>query len=276
MNIKTAASAAALGAVCAAGFFTAENNRISVTSCTVRSERLKNTDLKILHVSDFHNKLFPDGGRTLFAKVKELSPDLVFITGDLIDKRRTRAQDLPRALSFARALAQTASVYYIPGNHEAVSPVYPILRAELKNLGFNILENSSLTLPGTDITVSGVLDPAFYGGDDLEFYENTYKTLSEADGGFKILLSHRPDKLSQYSSCGADLVFCGHAHGGQVRLPFVGGLYAPHQGVLPKFTAGLYTENETVMTVSRGIGNSLGPVRVFNPPHLSIVNLQSL
>lgn len=264
-------------AVCtaAAGFLAYEDNHIDVEYSEIVSKKLgAGNRIRILHVSDFHNKRFPDGGERLFKTARETKPDFVFITGDLIDKRRTVQEDLHVALRFAKCLAETAPVYYIPGNHEAVSPLYPELRDKLLSYGFAVLENSTAPLEGHEnISVSGVLDYDFYEKNHVVFHNKLKKTLDGADGELKILLSHRPQKLDEYAFCGADIVFCGHAHGGQVRLPFIGGLYAPQQGVFPKYTEGIHREGETVMTVSRGMGNSRCPIRVFNHPQLSVVEL---
>jgi hypothetical protein len=105
--------------------------------------------------------------------------------------------------------------------------------------------------------------------------ENIIKSLNRAEeaAAFQILLSHRPEMLSLYSEYGFDLVFSGHAHGGQFRIPFVGGLVAPNQGLLPKYTAGKHEAGDTAMIVNRGLGNSLFPFRIFNRPEIVEVTL---
>ena len=95
------------------------------------------------------------------------------------------------------------------------------------------------------------------------------------DGAYHVLLSHRPSLLETYGACGADLVFSGHAHGGQIRLPFVGGLYAPGQGFLPKLTKGLYGVEDTTLVVSRGLGNSTFPFRFLNRPEVVALTLRT-
>jgi predicted MPP superfamily phosphohydrolase len=96
-----------------------------------------------------------------------------------------------------------------------------------------------------------------------------------SDENFKILLSHRPELFDLYSDNDMDLIFAGHAHGGQFRIPFIGGLVAPDQGLVPEFTSGSYTQNSSTMFVSRGLGNSIVPIRIFNRPEIVVVTLKS-
>ena len=98
--------------------------------------------------------------------------------------------------------------------------------------------------------------------------------LQDKDDRLTLLMAHRPDQIGLYSRFPIDLVFTGHAHGGQIRLPFVKGLYAPHQGILPKYTEGVHTKNGTSVVISRGLGNSRFPFRVFNHPEIVIVDLE--
>lgn len=97
--------------------------------------------------------------------------------------------------------------------------------------------------------------------------------LMDDNDGYTILLSHRPELFTTYTASGVDLVFTGHAHGGQFRIPFVGGLVAPNQGFFPEYDAGLYTAETTNMVVSRGVGNSIIPLRINNRPELIVVTL---
>lgn len=99
------------------------------------------------------------------------------------------------------------------------------------------------------------------------------KNMLEQESSYSILLSHRPELFETYVACGVDLILSGHAHGGQFRLPFVGGLIAPDQGLFPKYDAGLYTDGNTNMIVSRGLGNSIIPIRFNNRPEIVLINL---
>ena len=136
---------------------------------------------------------------------------------------------------------------------------------------------TEISIEGQSISLIGVNDPSFQTdylfGDDEEVLNAKLNELQADGDGFTILLSHRPELFSTYVDYNVDLVFSGHAHGGQFRLPFVGGLVAPNQGLFPEYDAGIYTEGNTNMVVSRGIGNSILPFRVNNRPEVIIIEL---
>lgn len=276
----SSAAAAAL-AVGAGAFFRWGNTHITESSYEYSSDKIPESfnNMKILQISDFHNTKFPKDGKELLLKCRNASPDVIFITGDLIDKRRTAPEDIEVALAFAKSLTEIAPVYYIMGNHEGVSPSFTILKKRLKReTEVILLQNETAEIKrGEDkITVAGAVDPAFtYYDADFSSFRRELKSLADKSNGFTLLLSHRPDRIENYAEAGFPLVLSGHAHGGQVRLPFIGGLYSPNQGVFPKYTAGVYKEGETAMIVSRGLGNSRGPVRVFNFPELVTVTLKN-
>lgn len=264
----------------AAAFFYYGNNHISCSEYEYSSKEIpKEFDsMKILHISDFHNTSFPKHGAELLEKCAQLKPDIIFITGDLIDKRRTSPEDLETALNFILSLEKIAPVYYAPGNHEAVSPSYTELKRRIMKTPVTLLENDYVQIErnGEKINIAGVCDPASYYYDyDFKHFRSILSKVKESALGFTVLLSHRPDRIEDYADFGFPLVFSGHAHGGQVRLPFIGGLYAPNQGVLPKYTAGIHHKKNTSLVISRGLGNSRGPVRVFNCPEILSVKLIS-
>ena len=176
---------------------------------------------------------------------------------------------------------EIAPCYYVTGNHEMRVPdAFATLLAGLEEAGVTVLRNQSLELEkdGDTITLLGVDDPDFtymsYSLGQDSVVDSTLKEITpEDESEFTLLLSHRPELFDVYEDNNIDLVLSGHAHGGQFRLPFVGGLYAPHQGVLPEYDSGLYSDNGTNLIVSRGIGNSLFPLRLFNPPEVILVEL---
>ena len=221
--------------------------------------------LRIAQVSDLHNTShWPDAVEAL----KQAEPDLIVLTGDLIDSRNT---DVEAALAFAREAAAISPCYYVSGNHEARISAWPALRQGLKDAGVTVLENEKILLErnGASIMVLGLRDPDF-GGDQAAALEK----LTAQSEGFRILLSHRPERLELYARYDVDLVFSGHAHGGQVRLPFLGGLIAPHQGWFPEYDSGLYALDGTRMLVSRGVGNSIVPLRINNRPEIVLAVLE--
>ena len=159
-------------------------------------------------------------------------------------------------------------------------PVYEELNMGLTEAGVTVLENQKvqITRNGESITLMGIQDPSFRTdylfGDAESISRQAISELQNESEDFTVLLSHRPELFELYVDTGVDLVFSGHAHGGQFRLPFIGGLVAPNQGFLPKYDAGRFDEGNTTMIVSRGVGNSIIPFRINNPPELVVVELK--
>ena len=224
----------------------------------------------IVQLSDLHNARFGKEQNKLLSRIRAASPDVIVVTGDLIDKRRAGMKNALRCMERA---VRIAPVWYVTGNHEAKSKEYPALRTALEALGVGILCDRCTTLRRGDahITLAGLSDVRFFTNDKTMFPENVYsrlKALLPEDAAFTVLLAHRPELFSVYRAAGADLTLCGHAHGGQFRLPLVGGVVAPEQGLFPKYTKGIYEEAGKVMIVSRGLGNSSVPIRLNNPPEV--------
>ena len=230
---------------------------------------------RIAHISDLHNEEFGTGNGELLTMLAGTRPDLIVITGDLIDSRRT---NVDTALAFARRAVDIAPVYYVAGNHESRLPEeFWLLERGLEELGVHVLrgEREVIEREGDSLAIIGVDDPTFQSGDSASWpgiVEEKLGQLREA-GLYSILLIHRPELLETYAQGGMNLVFCGHVHGGQVRLPFVGGVIAPNQGFFPRYDGGLYTLGDTRMVLSRGLGNSLCPLRVNNRPEIVLAQL---
>ena len=248
------------------------NSKLEVTSYEVNVESLDG--FKIAQISDFHNSKMAENNVKLLSVLKESEPSIIVITGDVIDSSRT---DVDAALELVAELLKIAPCYYVNGNHESRVEEYTDLKDGLAELGVTVLENAKTTIEwqGKTITLVGINDPSFeeeYLSDSEEdvIRESLCGLISENDG-FTILLSHRPEFFEVYAEYGIDLVFSGHAHGGQIRLPYVGGLYAPGQGFFPKYDAGIFTSDGTTMIVSRGVGKSVFPIRFNNSPELVIV-----
>ena len=238
-----------------------------LTTHTISMEKLPASfdGLQILQVSDLHNTQFGKDNQKLLKLVAKTHPDIILLTGDLIDSRRT---DPEAAIAFCKVAVTLAPTYYSPGNHEYRMPEeYAALKSALEALSVTVLEDESVPLVrGNDhILITGLMDPAF---------ETTWPVSATDD--FQVVLSHRPELLEQYAQLGLDLVFSGHAHGGQARLPWIGGLFAPHQGIFPKYTSGIHKLDQTTMVVSRGLGNSPLVPRFNNPPELILVTLECM
>lgn len=254
------------------------NTALQLTEYTVQNPEVPSAfdGFRIAHISDLHNTEIGDHNEKLLAMLRCAQPDIIAITGDLVDFRRT---DIAIALEFAGEAVKIAPCYYVAGNHETrVGDAYAQLKTDLLALGVVVLENERVTLErsGETISLLGIQDPEFEADhwrifpDDV--MDKNLAALSQEDG-FQLLLSHRPEYMDMYVRYGIDLALCGHAHGGQFRLPFVGGLFAPGQGFFPEYDAGLFAEGDTQMIVSRGIGNSAFPLRFNNRPEVVLITL---
>ena len=255
------------------------NTNLEITEYYVTSSKIPDSfdGFEFAQISDLHNAEFGDENKDILELLSQIKPDVIVLTGDLIDSRHT---DMDTALDFAGKAAQIAPVYYVTGNHEARIPEYEQLKMGLEDLGVTVLENQKvqITKDGESITLIGIQDPSFrtdYLFGDAEIVSSQAITsLQNESDGYTVLLSHRPELFDLYVDAGVDLVFSGHAHGGQFRLPFVGGLVAPNQGFFPKYDAGQFIEENTTMIVSRGVGNSIIPFRINNPPEIVVVELK--
>ena len=260
------------------GFCFFQNNHIVVSSHSYSSSHLPQSfkDFKILQISDFHSKQFGENQKHIIKKIKEISPDIIVITGDFIDRRHGKPNASTELIHEA---IKIAPIYYVSGNHEAWSGGYDKMKIDLIEAGVTVLDDEAVTHTknGEKITIIGVKDPDFLTSDYIDGTntQDIKKYLSTFYGNdtFEILLSHRPELMPIYKENNMDLVFTGHAHGGQFRLPFAGGLFAPDQGFFPDYQAGIYREEDTTMVVSRGLGNSIIPLRLFNQPELVVVTL---
>ena len=246
------------------------NTSIVTTEYTVTSPALPKRfhGLRIAQVSDLHNDPFGKDYKRLVRSLQAARPHVIAITGDLLDARRT---NIPRAVEAVRAMMTVAPCVYVKGNHEARIADYPILEERLRAIGTTVLRNEGRILRkgGEAMTILGMDCP--YGDPDYPHF--LYRLKAKAEG-FTLLLSHHPEQFDVYADAGIHLALCGHTHGGQLRLPPVGGIIAPHQGFFPTYDAGLYEKDNSQMIISRGLGNSLFPLRVNNRPELVVVELR--
>ena len=250
------------------GWSAADQRSIDVSRFTVSGAPEAFSGFKIAQISDLHNAEFGADNQKLIEILEREAPDAIVLTGDLVDGWRTNVDS---AASFARRCAEIADCYFVTGNHEAkIGDDYAALETALSDAGVTVLRNASVRIRNgvESIRLIGVDDPSFGGEANLDA---TLEALSSDD--FTILLAHRPEKIDEYAKWGIDLVLSGHAHGGQIRIPGIGGVYAPGQGFFPKYTSGEYAVGGTTMIVSRGLGNSVLPLRVNDRPEVVIVTL---
>ena len=255
------------------------NTALMVSTVTVSSNRIPAAfnGFRIAQISDLHNAVFGEDNAELLQILSECEPNIIVITGDLVDAEHT---DIDVALDFAKEAAQIAGTYYVTGNHEGSLSQYDELKTGLESMGVVVLEDASMQLEynGEKVTLIGLSDPSFtlkgnMLGEVPAMVDTKLRGLIGDKDDYTILLSHRPELFETYVNCGVDLVLSGHAHGGQFRLPFIGGLVAPNQGLFPKYDAGLYTKGDTNMIVCRGLGNSIIPIRFNNRPEIVLLEL---
>ena len=258
------------------------NITLSVEKFNIETDKIEiENGYKIAHISDYHNTKNRNLNEAVLASLKTEKPDIIVLTGDLVDCRKT---DIQMGIDFVSQIIGIAPVYYVTGNHECNISIdsqsaFDNMIEDLEALGVNVLrgEGSEITLPDNEkINIFGIDDPYFHCGSASEVKDATDSLCSALDvekNELNILLAHHPEQLDIYSKYYFDLVYSGHAHGGQGRL-FGVGLIAPDQGLFPEYTSGLYEENGTTLVVSRGIGNSIAPVRIFDRPHLIYTVIQ--
>ena len=254
---------------------------------------------RIAQISDLHNA---DFGGKIEQKVEKLKPDIIVITGDSIHKEG----EYKNALSVTAHLSEIAPTYYVSGNHESILSCFFKFRDEMTEKGVVVLDNETTVLErsGESVILIGMSDPAFFRSSENSGEKHTTlypdgrkdrfkqklkeiseeittqysKKLSEEattqySKTFRILLSHRPELYDFYISCDIDITLSGHAHGGQVRVPLIGALYAPNQGLFPRYTDGMKKSDGKYMIISRGLGKSSPMPRIFNPPEIVLVSL---
>ena len=228
---------------------------------------------KILQVSDLQNKVFGKKQKPLLKKMKESAPDMIVITGDLLDRHEGRT-NVDSAMELIQEIMGIAPVYFVSGNHEHQSGEWDVLLDKLIDAGVTVLDNgkSIIEKDGDTITLIGLADKSV----NPYYHEMLHTLMAGQEERFNILLSHRPELFDTYVEENIDLVFTGHAHGGQIIIPFLRqGIFAPHQGFFPKYTEGMHEKDGTVMVVCRGLGNSSFPFRIFNRPELIEVTLSA-
>ena len=270
-------------------FCSYQNRDLETTYDTYKAEQL-GADLegyRIVQISDLHNVKFGKNNQKLVDRIRECEPDMIVLTGDLVDSNHT---NVDRAVQFVDEIVKICPVYYVTGNHEywLEKSEYDELMDGLVSAGVVILDNQVVEISRGDAkfrlvglddrsladgTLEALLSDESIRNNQAEQKEETADNEDSGEKELTVVLAHEPQYLARYAGTGVDLVLSGHAHGGQFRLPFVGGIVAPDQGFLPEYTAGEYYMNGTEMIVSRGLGNSVIPVRLFNYPEIVCVDL---
>ncbi len=270
MSLKIAAAFALTAA--AAGICAWDNVRLTVSRYTTEFDKLPESfdGFTIVQVSDLHNQRFGENQSKLISSIKAAKPDMIAITGDLF-----HTEHRGRAYRFLEQAAKLAPCYYVSGNHEQrFADYFTNIKPKLENLGARVLDDERVTLSrnGECISIIGLSDPSFKRTVPPDQLTEDKLSRLETEG-FTILLSHRPELFHVYARHNVSLALTGHAHGGQIRFR-KRGLFAVHQGWLPKYTEGIVVENNTKMLISRGLGNSTYYPKINNPPELVVAELR--
>ena len=269
----------ALAPIIAASSIIRQNKKLKVRKTTLKFDKLPQAfdNFKIAQVSDIHCDRVGHSDLSFIKKIKDFNPDIIVITGDVLDSYNN---DMDIAYNILSQLAIIAPCYFVSGNHELRLPEeYEQLINIMKKLNITYMNNSNLliTKNNESINLVGVEDYNFFKNEDnLNHRANFIETLKElySPDHFNILLSHRPEKFPIYADIRYELIFSGHAHGGQWRIPFVGGIFSPSQGFFPKYTNGNYVLEDSTLIVSQGLGNSSFPIRINNRIELVLATLK--
>lgn len=258
------------------------DTRLKIRRYQVQTGRFSRP-VRLAVASDFHAGGEGKNRGRLLEGIRSQNPDLILIPGDLFDRRR----DHGNVEWLLEELTEKYPTYYVTGNHEYCSRGQTLARdmALLEQYGVRRLsgEMEVVTVRGQSFNLCGVDDPNatrqyLHPGErgQNSFYRQLSQLVVQSkNGNYTILLTHRPEQFPLYTACGFDLVLCGHAHGGQWRIPgLLNGLYAPDQGLFPRYAGGRYRAKDTVMIVSRGLARENTRVpRFYDPPELVIVDL---
>lgn len=244
-----------------------ENNHLIVKN--VEYQNLEVPDMfvgyRIVQLSDVHDKTFGKNNDRLIEKVMGLNPDIIVITGDIVDDERSKTA---KAGKLVTNLVKIAPVYYISGNHEddyLSEEKYDELMKVLEESGAYVFKESGQVEISKDdekIVLCGLKDCDIYRAD-----------IRMPEESLNILLAHEPQWIRKYSEMNADVVLSGHTHAGQIALPGGRAVYAPGQGLFPKYSEGVYGYKDTTLIISSGLGMAGIPVRFFTNPEIICIRL---
>ena len=234
----------------------------------------------IILIADYHSNISEDNERRLLDMIDKSQPDIIVIAGDMVDDTDGRAQALARLEPLVIKLVARAPVYAVSGNHDRWSnpAVYRDMLDMYRKHGVHVLEGATeeIRRGGQRISISGLPDPDIWSDHSgaAEYYDKEIGRI-DLSAAYNILLFHRANLFPYIKGRGIHLVLAGHIHGGQVRLPFVGGLMGPRRELFPKYDAGRFEEEDTTMIVSRGMADAgIGVPRIFNSPELVKIVLE--
>lgn len=248
-------------------------NFLLIRRYEVQSDKIEN-DVKIVQLTDLHCKTFGENNKNLIKKIKEQNPDIITITGDMINSDTSNFDEL---ILLIKKLKNICQVYFSLGNHEDTNENINDIIKNIESSGAVVLESNykDIIVNINNIRIGGIYEYLISNMDKEKLSYSFAKKFNNTNN-FKILLSHVPDSYvlwDGFKVINPDLLIAGHYHGGLIRIPFVGGLFAPEQGYFPKFDCGKYNINGHDVIISSGLGtNSIIP-RINNRPEISVITL---
>jgi len=259
-------------------YITVSCKAISIKTYKVDTPLLEEQScIKIVLISDLHSTIHGKEQTTLIDKIRKINPDLIVLSGDIFDD----VVPMTGTQLLLSGISGVAPVYYVTGNHEYWGDIRAI-REELASHGVIILSDNYaiIEINNNEIIIAGIEDPFKKICESPDYNQNdsmesAFRELDEISL-YKILVAHRPEKIEDYRKYSFDLVLSGHTHGGQVRIPYIlNGLYAPNQGLFPKYAGGAYAHGNLTHIISRGLSINPGIPRIFNPPELVIIEIRA-
>ena len=266
------------------------NNSIKISEYNIENSKIPDefNNMKILQLSDLHSKKFGKDNSYLVKKINEINPDIVVMTGDMMNSKGDDGEVL---INIIKKLGNKYHIYYIVGNHEQIlesndSELFKNYLDKLVDLKVKVINNdkielkkekSVINLYGMWINLRYYVDKTNNNQKDITFNDETVNQILKTSdkGSFNLLITHNPLYFEAYSKWGADLTLAGHIHGGIINIPFVGGVLSPEKKLFPKYYGGDYVFNNSNMIVNRGLGNEGYLIRVFNRPEMSVINLKN-
>lgn len=255
-------------------FLFLQNELLQTTNYEIKTNKVLE-EFNIVQISDLHGKSFGKNQKRLITNIQKINPNIVVITGDLMDSNRTKSvKDIQPCIDFVREITKYYPIYYVTGNHEVSNPVVKDLFNSLKENNVKILDEETVNL-NNEISLTGIFDRGYYKKKNFSKYVKDVSDKIETDK-YNVLLYHRPEDIKILKDFNFDVILSGHAHGGQWRVPFIlkNGMYSPGQGILPKYTTGKHLIDKTNLIISRGLGNSRFPLRLFNYPEIVNISIE--
>lgn len=259
-------------------YFCAFYSGIVIRKYEIKSDKIDEGDsVRIVVIADLHSHVYGNAQQPLLERIEAQKPDIIALVGDIVDDNG----DMRGAQLLLAGIVDMAPVYFVTGNHEIRTGKEQKIKRIFESYGVIVLENESVEtrINGVAINICGIDDPEIYELSTTSQYKSEDEMLARFakidESGINILLAHRPERVEAYKRYKFDVVLSGHAHGGQIRIPMLlNGLFAPDQGLFPKYAGGLYVHEGLSHIVSRGFAYNPNLPRVFNPPEIVVVEIK--